>query len=157
MNTPRLSIRFILTGCVLLYRLALGAQTLAADASSPVPAIVQNGFGLWLRGGAPMALEAWEKGGLMEGDRKIGAECAYFKRLGPAIGGYKSYELITVQKISQASQLVYLSLNFDRAILYARFLLYRTEQDWVVQNMDFNVKPEAVIPWLAFAGSTPAE
>ena len=96
-----------------------------------------------------MALDAWQKGGLMEGNRKIPAEAAYFKRMDPAIGGYKSFELLQAQPVSQSSQIIYLSINFERAAVYARFLLYKTEQDWVVQNMDFNVKPEAVVPWMA--------
>ena len=100
-----------------------------------------------------MALDAWQKGGLLEGELKVLAEATYFKRLEATIGGYKSYEWIETLKISQASQILYLTLNFDRAAVYARFLVYRTDQDWVVQNMDFNVKPEALIPRMAFTGS----
>jgi hypothetical protein len=118
---------------------------------------MQTGLDLWPKGGAPVALEAWEKGGLLEGDRKVVAECAYFKRIGPAIGAFKGHEVIQAQSIGQSSQVIYLSLSFERASVYARFLLYRAERDWVVQNMDFNVKPEAIVPWLAFAGGGSAD
>ena len=46
----------------------------------------------------------------------------------------------------------YLSMIFDCGVVYASFLVYRAEKDWVVQNMDFNTKPEAIMPWLAFEG-----
>ena len=104
-----------------------------------------------------MALDAWQKGGLIEGDRKVLVEANYFKRINPAIGGFKSYELVEVQKIAQSSQIIYLTINFERAAVYARFLLYRTDQDWVVQNMDFNAKPEAIIPWTALPAGSAAD
>jgi hypothetical protein len=43
---------------------------------------------------------------------------------------------------------IYLSINYERGAVFARFLLYRA-QDWVVQSMDFNYRPEALMPWLA--------
>ena len=93
----------------------------------------------------------------MEGDRKVLAEANYFKRLDAAIGGFKGFDLVQTQSISTSSELVYLALYFQRAVVYGRFLLYRTEQDWVVQNMDFNAKPELLIPWLALPGTTSTE
>jgi len=39
---------------------------------------------------------------------------------------------------------------FERGIVYARFLVCRADKDWVVQTMDFNTKPEAIMPWLTF-------
>jgi hypothetical protein len=141
-------------GC---YWLASLVPAIAADANTSIPPIIQAGFALWPKGGAPMALDAWQKGGLIEGDRKVVAEANYFKRVNPAIGGFKSYELVAVQKIAQSSQIIYLSINFERAVVYARFLLYRPDQDWVVQNMDFSAKPEALIPWAALPAGSSAD
>jgi hypothetical protein len=138
--------------------LALSHRTRAADAgSATMPAVIQTGFDLWARGGPAMALDAWQKGGLMQGSRKIGPETDFFQRLVPAAGAFKSYELIEAKPIGRLSQVVYLSMNFERAAVYGRFLLYRTEQDWVVQNMDFSTKPEALIPWLALPGANVQE
>src|SRR5689334_6733711 len=61
------------------------ARAEAADTSPSLPAIIVGGFSAWARGGAGQALDTWQKGGLMEGDRKVAAEAAYFKRLGPAL------------------------------------------------------------------------
>jgi hypothetical protein len=47
---------------------------------------------------------------------------------------------------------LYLAINFERGAVYARFLFYRTEKDWVVQNVDLSTRPEALMPWLAFEG-----
>ena len=93
----------------------------------------------------------------MEGDRKVLAEASYFKRLDAAIGSFKGFDAVQTQSISASSELVYLAINFQRAVVYGRFLLYRTEQDWVVQNMDFSAKPEVLIPWLALPGIAATE
>jgi hypothetical protein len=134
-----------------------GAAAGANTANPPVPAIIQAGFAEWARGGAAASLEVWKKGGLMEGDRKVVAEASYFKRLDPAIGGFKGFDAVQTQSISSSSELAYIAINFQRAVVYGRFLLYRTDQDWVVQNMDFNIKPEALIPWLALPGPAATE
>ena len=89
----------------------------------------------------------------MEDDGKPEKLAGYFSRMDRTLGGYKSHEMIESKQIGQSSRIFYLSINFERAAVYARFLVYRTDKDWVVQNMDFSAKPEALMPWLAFAGS----
>jgi hypothetical protein len=127
-------------------------QTGAADPDGALPPILQSGLALWTKGGVSLALDAWQKGGLLEGDRKIPAQVNYFKRLDRALGDYKSCELIESKKFGQNSQIIYLSLNFARGAVYGRFVLYLRDKNWVVQNMDFSTKPEAIMPWLAFEG-----
>jgi len=132
-------------------------QAVAADSAWPVPPLIQSGFTLWAKGGADPALNVWEKGGLMEGDSKVAGQSAYFRRLDRAIGNFKSFEVVEAKKIGQTSQIIYLVINFERGAVFARFVFYRTDKNWVVQNMDFNTKPEAIMPWLSFEGGKPAE
>ncbi len=93
----------------------------------------------------------------MEGDRKVVAQASYVKRLEPAIGGLKGFDVVQTQSISSSSELAYIAINFRRAVVYGRFLPYRTDQDWVIQNRDFNVKPEALILRLALPGAPTTE
>jgi hypothetical protein len=149
------------TVCVVAFVL-IGAwatigQPVSIDPTPPIPPVIDAGFALWVKNGLPAALDLWQKGGLLEGDHKIVALGKYLKRIEPLVGGYRSYELIDARKISPNSQLVYLAINFERGAVYARFLLYRAADIWVVQNMDFNIKPELIVPWLAFAGSNGTE
>lgn len=132
-------------------------QAVGADSTPSVPPVIQAGFTSWAKGGVVLAFDAWQKGGFMAGDRKIAAQSNYFKRLDRAIGSYKSYELIETKEIGLSSEIVYLAVNFEQGGVYARFLLYRTDKGWIVQDMDFSTKPEAIMPWLAFAGGTYTE
>jgi hypothetical protein len=126
---------------------------LPAAGSGWLPPILESGFTSWSKGGGVEAiLMSWQRGGLMDGSNKAGTEARLFRALIPALGTYKSYEVIQSKAISQASQVIYLSINFERGVVYGRFLIYRSDKDWVVQNMDFSERPEAVMPWLAFEG-----
>ena len=62
--------------------------------------------------------------------------------------------MIQTKRISQNATVLYLCINFDHAVMFGRFMMYRTDKDWVVQNMDFSPRPEAMMPWLAFEGES---
>jgi hypothetical protein len=51
----------------------------------------------------------------------------------------------------------YLSINFERGAVFGRFVFYQTGKEWVVQDMDFSVKPETIMPWLALEAGSSAE
>jgi hypothetical protein len=124
----------------------------AAD-SDAVPAIIDNGFAAWAKKGyATYAFDIWKKDGLLDDLRKPAALTAYFKNLDRTLGSYKTYEIVATKHVGASSLIVYLSVNFEHAPVYGRFLVYQTGKDWVVQNIDFSMKPEALMPWLAFAG-----
>jgi hypothetical protein len=147
--TVRSALAVFIGGCFILSPLlAVGAGSNLA-----LPAVIEGGFESWTKGGAvEVIFSAWQKGGLMEGSNKAAVQARYFRNLSQALGNYKSRELLESKGIGRASQVIYLSINFERGAVYGRFLVYRTEKDWVVQNMDFNDRPEAIMPWLAFEG-----
>jgi hypothetical protein len=136
-------------GCLGLLWLAQAAE---AGSSASVPPVIQDGFTIWAKSGALLAFDAWRKGGFLEDSRKLASQSSYIQRLDQAIGNYKSYDLVEDKGIGPSSQILYFAVNFERGALYARFLVYRTEKGWVVQDMDFSTKPEAVMPWVTFQG-----
>jgi hypothetical protein len=42
--------------------------------------------------------------------------------------------------------IVYLTINYEKGPLFARFLAYRIRNDWVLPDFTFDTKPEAVFP-----------
>jgi hypothetical protein len=146
-------------GLASLYAISLG-KTNAADSVSSLPHIIDAGLDLWAKSGASgvdLALDTWEKGGLMEGDNKARVLGTYFRHLDRALGNYKSCERLEVKQIGQNSEVIYLAMAFEHGVVYGRFLMYHAAKDWVVQNMDFSTKPEAIMPWLAFEGAKYSE
>jgi len=149
MNPIKAIVRSALTlglGCCCVWPLA-AAPAVESDAS--IPAVIQAGFDNFQKGQAGIgpAIDAWRKGGLV-GQNLSSGYFNSFRDAQSALGSYKSYEWITTKRIGASSKIMYLSINYERGAVFARFLLYRG-QDWVVQSMDFNYRPEALMPWLA--------
>ena len=131
----------------------LTGRALAEGSNGAIPSVIQAGFDSWTKGAGPGgAVDIWGKGGLMEGDRKAAESANRLRRANQSLGGYMSYEVLKTDGIGRSSEVLYLSLNFQRGAVYARFLMYHTDKGWVVQNMDFSTQPEAIMPWLSFAG-----
>jgi hypothetical protein len=141
-------------GFLLLFSLV---QLVAAEPGAQIPSLLQNGFTVWAKQGVSYAFDVWKKGGLLENDNKPAVLSNYFRGLDRTLGNYRTYEAINTKQINGSSQIVYLAINFEHAAVYGRFLLYRADKDWVVQNMDFSLKPELIMPWLAFEGVNYAE
>lgn len=138
----------LLAACVCL----LLVLPVAAEPVAPLPTVLEQGFQSWSKKlNATYAIDIWKKGGLLEDDRKPTSLANYFSRIDRTIGNFKSYEVVSSKDIGQGSQIFYCALHFERSAVYGRFLVYHTDKGWVVQNMDFSTKPEAIMPWLAFS------
>lgn len=128
-----------------------------ATVDSSLPAIIEKGLAEYDRGGAVMAINAWERGGALENDTGAAGKLRAFKNATDALGTYRSAERVLTKAIGKNSQIVYVAMNFKYGALYMRFWLYHTENDWIVQNFTFSVRPETIMPWLAVEGETPTQ
>lgn len=127
--------------------------TAKAEPNSPIPPIVQAGLAVYASGGADPALSVWRKGGALDNEKSSEDHLDELKHWEKSIGHYKSYELIETKDIGTASKVFYLAMNFERGAVYASFVVYKTRKDWVVQSMDFDTKPEEILPWFARNGA----
>jgi len=158
MNIGKLLIRSVLIiglACCCLSPLFHARAAGETAAAATLPPVVEKGFAAWAKNrDASWAFDIWKLGGLMEQDNKPITLSRYFARMDLTLGAYKLYELVYTEHISQNSAVIYLAVNFQRAAVYGRFLVYQTDKGWVVQDMDFSPKPEALMPWLAFEGGS---
>ena len=144
------SVLVVSVGCCCLFAQSPAVET---DAETHVAPVIQQGFKSWgEKNDASYAFDVWKKGGFLDSDNKPAVLAGYFSRIDRTIGNYKGYEVIDAKRVSRTSQVFYVSVNFEHAVVYAKFLVYKTSRDWVVQNMDFSPKPENIMPWLAFEG-----
>lgn len=145
-------------GCFLMLLQAISADTTPISEITSLPQILKEGFTLWPKGGAGVALDTWQKGGLMDGDNsKNSTLTAYFKEIDRSLGNLRSAEWVDGKTIGKSSQIVYLSINFERGAVFGKFVLYRAGANWVVQDMVFNTRPEFIMPWLATEGNRSTE
>jgi hypothetical protein len=123
-------------------------RDLKAQRASSLPPLIESGLAVYASGGPGPAILSWRKGGPSAGDKEAVETADELKQLEKSLGHYKSYDLIERKEISKRSEILYLSLNFERGAVFANFLVYKTSKDWVVQNMDFNTEPTLIMPWL---------
>jgi len=121
-----------------------------AHAEEAIPAIIKSGFSFFAKDRPEHGIDAWRVGGLVGEEFRSIPRGTYFREAEKSLGKFTAYEHITTKMIGTKSKIVYIAINYERGAIYSRFLTYRTEKDWVVQSMYFNVKPEASMPWLAF-------
>ncbi|MBI2947735.1 MAG: hypothetical protein HYY23_08810 [Verrucomicrobia bacterium] len=145
----RSTLALSISACVILPLLNVAK----AEPDGVLPPVIQSGLALYASGGSEVAVSAWEKAGPLERDRKAGDYAAEFKQLEKTIGHYRSFEVLETREIGKATRIHYLALNFERGAVFASFQVYKTSKDWVVQDMDFDTKPEVILPWLAQSGA----
>ena len=148
MNAKHCSVHFVTTlGLALVCLLAVPRAT-AAESTGALPAIIQNGLATYASAGAGPAFDTWRLGGTLETDQRPDVLSDRFARTVKPLGNHVSDDLIQTREISPSSKFVYLEMNFQRGVVYMGFLVFRGEKDWKVQNIEFNTKPDAVMPWL---------
>jgi hypothetical protein len=128
---------------------ALGAE---GGSGGSVPVVLQKGFDLLKTAGPAVALGTWREGGGLDEDMNGKDETSAFKEMVKRLRNYRSYEVIEIKEIGSTSKILYVSMSFERGVLYGSFLVWKSDRDWVVQQMDFNTKPQVIMPWLNAGG-----
>ena len=141
-------IAYILTSVVLVLACS---QYLRAHAPSPateeIPKIIQFGLDTYKSEGPESAIKAWVKGGPYDGNRDVAVGQANILRQAQGLyGTYRGYELIHEQDVSASVRVFYLTLNFERGPVFARFIVFRSEQGAMITALNFSVKPEDIVP-----------
>ena len=124
-----------------------------ADMALPIPPVIQAGLSVYASGGADPALAVWRRAGPLEEDKKAIAEGEDFKEMVRAFGHYRSYELIEAKEVCRTSRVFYLAVNYERGAAFLSFVAFKASKDWVVQNLEFNVRPDVIMPWLTSGSS----
>lgn len=118
-------------------------------AEETMPTVIMDGLKAYKKKGPEAAIKAWIKGGPMERKEKESLQYgASFKAIEEYYGSYKAHQMISRKDISSTSQLIILSMDFERGPVFARFLAYKGEKGWFLVSFDFNTKPEVIMPAL---------
>lgn len=136
--------------------LALGHGASIAQSSEPdqkrvgesLPPIIGLGLETYKDRGAEEAVQAWTKGSPIDGSTEALNQAATLRQTQSSYGPYKTYEVISSRDLSSRARILYLLLNFEKGPLFARFLVYRSEQGWILTSFSLSTDPAAIIPGL---------
>ncbi len=136
-----LSLGLLLFGFVLFSHRAAGQS-----ASDDVPKIIVSGLDAYKSDGPEAAIKAWLKGSSLEGSKEAISQANVLREVQDYYGAYKSFDRISTRTITPSIRVLYLSLNFEKGPLFAKFVVYRAESGWILVNFVFNTKEELILP-----------
>ena len=132
---------------LLLVGSLVGAGPALGQASTGnMPKIVQAGLDAYKTGGPDEAIRVWLRGSALDGGKEVGGYLTTLHQTQELYGNFRAYDLIGTRVLSRVSYVVYVSLDYDRGPLFAKFTMYRTEPAAVLTNIVMNVNEDAVLP-----------
>jgi hypothetical protein len=139
-----------------LLLLAVGAlllsivQCLPAIAQShstdDIPKIVLSGLEAYKAEGAEAAITAWIKGSPIDGSKDALSQANILRQIQDFYGPYKAFDLIRSRILTPNVRVIYLTLNYEKGPLFAKFVVYQNAQGWILTNFLFNTKEELILP-----------
>jgi hypothetical protein len=105
-----------------------------------------SGLEAYKADGPDAAIKAWVKGGPLEGSKDALSQANVLRQIQDYYGTYKAFDLIRSRNLSPTTRVIYLTLDYEKGPLFAKFVIYRTEQSWILTSFTFNTKEEMVLP-----------
>jgi len=137
--------RWVLAPLVLIL-LNISTVAGAKEQKLGVPDTILRGMGDYAFQGAEAAVKAWTKGSTLEGSPEALIQVNSLKQVESLYGKFLNHHIIQVHEMTPSTLIVYLSINYERGPLFARFIAYRLKDSWILPEFSFHIRPEAVFP-----------
>jgi hypothetical protein len=135
---------------VLGFLLLIGGQGIRTIAQTrptdDVPKIILSGLEAYKSDGADAAMKAWIRGSALDGSKDALSQANILRQIQDFYGAYKAFDLIRTRSLSPNIRVIYLALDYERGPLFAKFVVYQTQQGWILTNFTFNTKEELILP-----------
>jgi hypothetical protein len=111
-----------------------------------IPTIIVTGLQAYKDKGPEEAVKAWIKGSAIDGSKEALSQANNLRQIQDFYGAYREFEFLSVKELSPTTRVIYLIIDFEKGPLFAKFVVYRSEQGWILVNFNFNTKEEAILP-----------
>jgi hypothetical protein len=141
---------FLVFSCALLFgRVASIAQS--PDSSQKhdgagLPSIIVSGLDAYKDKGPDEAVRAWIKGSPIDESKDALTQANNLRQVQDYYGAYRAFEVMSTRDLTPKVRIVYLVLDYDKGPLFAKFVVYRSDQGWILTSFLFNTKEGAVLP-----------
>jgi hypothetical protein len=113
---------------------------------SAVPKVLVAGFDAYRAAGPDEALRVWLRNSPLEGTPDVGTQEKILHAAQGEFGQWRAFDVISVHQLSPSTRIIYMTLDFDKGPLFAKFVLYRTEPGWIVTGLLFSPNDADVLP-----------
>lgn len=116
-------------------------------APGQLPPVVQDGLKALRDNGAAAAVEFWTKSWTGPADSGKREQLQQgLGNLATYTGSLRDWDVLRTIEVTPHVKRYYLVLVFQRQPVYALFVVYRPEQDWIVTGVYFNTEASKVFP-----------
>jgi hypothetical protein len=129
--------------------LTVAAQTADSNpkhAFDSLPPVIVYGLEAYRDKGPDEAVRAWVKGGALEGRTEVLNQADTLRLAQNLYGPYRYFEIIGSHELSSRSKIIYMVFNYDKGPLFAKFVVYRSEEGWILTRLEFNIREDAILP-----------
>lgn len=122
------------------------ANSVQKHPAPDIPAVIVSGLEAYKQKGPEEAVRILIKDGPLDGSKDALGQANILRQVQDYYGTYRNYEFISSREISTTTRVFYLILKYDKGPLFSKFVVYRSDQGWIMTNFLFNTKEEAVFP-----------
>lgn len=136
-------IAWLLCVCFLLPASCAFSQS---PAGPEVPKVLILGFDAYKMGGPDEAMRTWLRGSPNEGNRDVFSQALVLRSVQETYGAYRGFQVVSAREVTPSTRILYMTIDYEKGPLFAKFVLYRTDPGWIVTDLAFNANDAAILP-----------
>jgi hypothetical protein len=147
---------FALFLCSCAFLLPYSASAAAISDAAPtetaegLPPVILAGLKSYKDDGPDEAVSIWIKGSALDGSK----EASLLHRMQASYGTYRNFNVIGSRDLGSRTRILYLTLDFDKGPLFAKFVAYKSDQGWILMSFDFYTNSDD-LPSFLFPAAPP--
>jgi len=116
-----------------------------ATVNPDLPPVITLGMEAYRQSGAGEAVKAWLKDSPLQSTRDSIKEVNNLRSVESYYGAFQNFDVISSKDLSSRTRIVFVAMNYERGPLFARFVAYRTQGEWILTNFDFNTDERQIL------------
>jgi hypothetical protein len=133
----------LLVSCALL--ITPSAQSQKSTINPEIPTVINLGMEAYRQSGAGEAIKAWLKDSPLQSTRDTLKEVNNLHSVESYYGAFQYFDVISVKDLSPRVKVVFVAMNYDKGPLFARFVAYRAQGEWILTSFDFNTDERQIL------------
>ncbi len=110
-----------------------------AKSKKDIPEILVEGLDLYLEKDAATVVAFWACGSAQDGHADLDDKAKLLRQVEYAHGKFVGYKVKDIQVITPTAHLIFLTFNYEKTDVTARFLAYKQGQKWILANFLFDI------------------
>jgi hypothetical protein len=134
---------------ILLLCLCIVAPALSGFGQSTtpqIPHIISAGFDSYRMAGAGEAMRVWVHGGPLEGTPDAEKQEKILFATQGIYGPWRGFSVVATRDVSASTRIVYLTIDYEKGPLFAKFLMFHSQPGWIVSSLVFDTEENDVLP-----------